>query len=62
MLKLVPDSGTLGSEPGIYSKTVQKVKPVDCARGEIHMLSFSLREETQNVILVPQNSGGLAVS
>ena len=50
MLKLGPDSGTLGSESGIYSKTVRKVKPVDCAHGEMHMplsVSVIMRRDTK---------------
>lgn len=41
MLKLGPDSGTLGSETGIYSKTIKKVQPVDSAHGEMRV-SFCL--------------------
>jgi len=43
MLKLGPDYGRLGSESGIYSTTVQKVEPVNCADGEMHLpLSVSV--------------------
>lgn len=50
MLKLGPDSGTLGSETGMLSKTIKKVEPVASAHGEMHMplsVSVILRRDTK---------------